>query len=442
MTSGRARLVAPRSWSLWSQPRRVITYVLIMTVAATATTLLALSLDPIPARDLGVFAVLVACCIGYGEASRRTERARRQYSGTPHIDLNSVWMFAAVLLLHPALTTALIIIFYGHRWLRVAHRVVHRMVFNIAASICSAGAAVGFLAAVGHYHAFADLPRDIPTFGLVAAAAAVFLITNTALVCTAVALSSPNPTLRTVTADWSDYALEAATLALGALLAWALADWPVMALPVIAVTLVLHGKVLMRQLREAARTDAKTGLLNTDAWYDAAHRELTRAGRHGPPAGLLMIDLDHFKRINDTYGHLAGDDALRAVAHTITEQVRGYDLVGRFGGEEFVVLLPATDPPHLVSIAERIRDRIAALVLPVRANHGTVLLRDITASIGIAVHPNHGDQLEQLFTAADTALLDAKKAGRNQVAYATEPSTSDPAAATAPRKHFDGTNSP
>jgi diguanylate cyclase (GGDEF)-like protein len=414
---GRIKVISPADWSLWEQPRRVVVYVLATTLTAAAATLLALTVESVPATDLDVFALLVACCVVYGEASRRMERAWRQYSASPHIDLYSVWMFAAVLLLHPALTAVLIATFYAHRW----SRVVHRVVFNVAASICSAAAASGLLALVDHYHVFATLPRDVPNFGLVAVAAAVFLLVNTVLVCTAVALSTPNPTLRSVTADWSDYRLEAATLALGALLAWALVDWPPMALPVIGVTLVLRGKVLMRQLREAARTDAKTGLLNTDGWYEAAHREIARAGRQGPHVGVLVVDLDHFKRVNDNHGHLAGDDALRAVARSISAQVRRYDVVGRFGGEEFLVLLPAVDPPTLVSIAERIRDQISKLVLPVRANRGTVLLRDLTASVGIAVHPAHGKHLDGLLRAADAALFEAKAAGRNRIAYASEP---------------------
>jgi diguanylate cyclase len=258
---------------------------------------------------------------------------------------------------------------------------------------------------------------------VIAAAAGVFLLVNSVLVSAAVALSAVDPSLRTATAEWSDYGLEAATLALGALLGWALADWPVMVVPVVGVTLALHGKVLFRQLQEAARRDAKTGLLNTAAWYEAAHREIDRAARHGTTVGVLIIDLDYFKLVNDDHGHLAGDEVLLAVAGTIAAEVRGYDVVGRFGGEEFLAVLPAVDATQLVAVAERIRLRIAELVLPINGHRGVVLFRGLTASIGIAVFPQHAGTLDKLVRAADGALFAAKTAGRDriQLAGATAP---------------------
>jgi diguanylate cyclase (GGDEF)-like protein len=399
----------------------VVGYVLAVNVVTVGLIALTLCLTPIPGSDLGYFATLLACCVGYGEASRRIERLRRQHSGTPHVDLNSVWMFAGVLLLHPALVAVLIATFHVHRWVRVAHRMVYRVTFSASAGMLSAFAASGLLALVGHYHAFHDMPHNAANLGLVAAAAVLCLVLNLTLVSVAVALSSTNPSLRTTTADLSDYALEAASLGLAALLAWALVDWAAMALAVIGVTLVLHGKVLIRQLKEAARTDPKTGLLNTAAWYEAGRREIERAGRQGSTVGVLVIDLDHFKRVNDDYGHMAGDEVLVAVAETIANQVRGYDVVGRFGGEEFLALLPDIDGAHLVQAAERIRREIAELVLPVDSHQGVVLFRGLTASIGIAVFPQHGDLLEKLLRAADGALFAAKAAGRNQIQLATVP---------------------
>jgi diguanylate cyclase (GGDEF)-like protein len=418
MTAGRIRFARPSAWSLVAQRPRVIGYVLAVDVAAVALVPISLWLTPIPRSDYGYFAILIACCVGYGEASRRIERLRRQSSSTPHIDLNSVWMFACVLLLHPALTAALIVTFHTHRWMRVAHRIVHRVTFSAAAAICSAGAATLFLVALGRYHTFATGHRDAAMFAVVAGAAAVFIAVNSVLVSTAVALSIPNPSLRTVTADPSDYGLEAATLALGALLGWSLADWPWMIVPIVGITLVLHGKVLIRQLKEAATTDAKTGLLNTEAWYAAARREISRAERHEATVGVLIIDLDHFKRVNDDHGHLAGDEVLIAVAEAITGQVRGYDVIGRFGGEEFLALLPDIDSQHLVAVAERIRREIAGLVLPVTGHRGTVLFRGLTASVGIAVYPQHGAELDDVLRAADSALFSAKAAGRNQIQLA------------------------
>jgi diguanylate cyclase (GGDEF)-like protein len=416
--SGRVRLVNPASWSLWAQPRWVIGCVLIVDLAAVASTLSTLVLTPVPVTDRGTFAVLLLCCLGYGEASRPVERMHLRYLRTPFMDLNSVWIFAAALLLHPALAAVLVVVLHLHRWVRVAHRPVHRVTFSAATQVGSVLATTGLLAMTGHYHAFADLPRDLVGFGVIVAAGAAFLVVNSVLVAAVVALSIADPSLRRITPDWGDYGLEGATLALGALLAWALVDWPAMTVAIVGVTLVLHGRVLIRQLREAARTDAKTGLLNTTAWYDAARRELERARRHVSTVGVLIIDLDHFKQVNDDHGHLAGDEVLVAVAKAIGAQVRAYDLVGRFGGDEFVVLLPGIAGADLEAVAERIRATISGLVLESAATQGAVPFRGQTASIGVALFPRHGDALDALLRVADRALFEAKSGGRDRVRLA------------------------
>ena len=157
---------------------------------------------------------------------------------------------------------------------------------------------------------------------------------------------------------------------------------------IVGITLVLHRCVLLRQLRQQASTDGKTGLLNADAWQRAARRILFRIGRLASGGSLLIVDLDHFKAVNDRYGHPVGDEVLRAVAETLRAELRTDDLIGRFGGEEFTVLLAGEQP-----------------------------LR-VTASIGIAEHPTHGSTVEALIRAADSALYDAKAAGRDRTRVA------------------------
>ncbi|HEX4222891.1 MAG TPA: GGDEF domain-containing protein, partial [Pseudonocardiaceae bacterium] len=211
----------------------------------------------------------------------------------------------------------------------------------------------------------------------------------------------------------ADYALEAATIALGILLAWALVDWPIALLLIVGITLMLHRSVLIRQLRVQARTDPKTGLLNVKSWSEAAAAELDRARREGTSTSLLMLDLDRFKLINDRFGHLAGDKFLLAVADTLRGEIRASDLVGRFGGEEFVVLLPNTTGEHAHAIAERIRGRIASAAVPLGV-HSVEPPGPGTVSIGVATSPLHGDTLDDVLEAADNALYQAKTAGRNR----------------------------
>ena len=183
---------------------------------------------------------------------------------------------------------------------------------------------------------------------------------------------------------------------------------------VIPPILVLHRAILVHRLERRAQTDAKTGLLNASAWTARAGRALRAAEDEATAAGLLILDLDHFKAVNDTYGHLAGDDVLGAVADALHDEVREQDLVGRFGGEEFVVLLPRLgegDEQELRRIAERIRRRVRSLEVPA----GGRRVSGVTTSIGAAVHPTDGSSLNALVATADAALYLAKQAGRDSV---------------------------
>jgi diguanylate cyclase (GGDEF)-like protein len=175
------------------------------------------------------------------------------------------------------------------------------------------------------------------------------------------------------------------------------------------------------QLTAAARMDAKTGLLNVAAWQREADAEIARALRRGESVALLLADVDHFKEINDTHGHLIGDDMLRALAGELRQQVRKSDIVGRFGGEEFVVLLPHTTAVEACRIAERLRR--AAGALAVLAGEGSV---GATISIGVAALYQHGRELFELLAAADLALYRAKHTGRDRVCLYNPQAVSDP----------------
>jgi diguanylate cyclase (GGDEF)-like protein len=162
------------------------------------------------------------------------------------------------------------------------------------------------------------------------------------------------------------------------------------------------------ELRARARTDELTHLPNFRAFREQIEGEIERAGRYPSSFGVLVLDLDHFKKYNDTYGHLAGNDALRRVSETIRETVRVVDFAARYGGEEFAVIAPEVDVPALTVIAERVRASIEALPAP---PDGTRL----TVSIGAALFPLDGADPEALFHAADERLYAAKHAGRNRV---------------------------
>ena len=213
-----------------------------------------------------------------------------------------------------------------------------------------------------------------------------------------------------------------ATLSLGALTAVSVTLNPWLVLLVLVPLVVLHRADMARQLEQRAAMDGKTGLLNAAAWHDKAERALRRAQRQGAAAGVLILDLDHFKSVNDTYGHLAGDEVLAAVAATLRAEVREGDVVGRFGGEEFVVLLRDLDLTsagrrQMATIAERIRARVAELAVAVHTPDGPLTIDGVSTSVGAVFDLGRTCTLQQVLGAADAALYSAKRDGRNLVRF-------------------------
>lgn len=173
--------------------------------------------------------------------------------------------------------------------------------------------------------------------------------------------------------------------------------------------LVMHRARAEHRLRHLATFDALTGLFNRRAFMDLAQRELARCARAKAPWALLLIDLDHFKKVNDRFGHQAGDRLLEAAGAELRRCVRREDLAGRYGGEEFCVLLPGADAGTAAEVGERVREAFAA-----RALAG--LPEEVTASVGVAaVDAQAASGLDAVIARADRALYRAKRAGRNRV---------------------------
>jgi diguanylate cyclase (GGDEF)-like protein len=166
-----------------------------------------------------------------------------------------------------------------------------------------------------------------------------------------------------------------------------------------------------QKLQEQAISDSLTGLYNRRYLNEFLPRELARSGRNAVPVAVMLIDLDHFKRVNDSFGHEAGDIVLKAVGALLKEKVRGSDIACRFGGEEFALVLPETGEEPATRRAEDIRLAISALEL----SHAGKRLGKIAASFGIALFPDHAQDTDDLLRVADVALYAAKGAGRNRV---------------------------
>ncbi len=186
------------------------------------------------------------------------------------------------------------------------------------------------------------------------------------------------------------------------------------------------------KLRDALRIqsvrDALTGLYNRRYLEETLDREIRRAGRAVQSLGILILDLDHFKRFNDTYGHDAGDTVLRETASFLLKNVRAEDFVCRFGGEEFVIILPTAGLEGSRARGERLRSKMRELNIM----HQGKALGTVTFSVGVAAFPEHGVSPKELMLAADAALYEAKRGGRDQVAVASSITTGEAATESSP----------
>lgn len=185
------------------------------------------------------------------------------------------------------------------------------------------------------------------------------------------------------------------------------------ALEMLAATaaIAIQNAHLFAQVQQLATVDPLTGVPNRRSFYDAASREIDRCARYGHHLSVIMIDADHFKSVNDQYGHMAGDQVLSAIAARCQDNLREVDMVARYGGEEFVVLLPETSHPQALQVAERLRERIVSTPIPTDA--GPV---SVTISLGVASSAGPPTPpIDDLLELADRALYSAKAAGRDQV---------------------------
>ncbi|MBB4933258.1 diguanylate cyclase (GGDEF)-like protein [Lipingzhangella halophila] len=373
------------------------------------------AVTPARAEEVATFGALVLCAATCVEAMRRL--------GTPSglaRDLLGAWWLPAILLLPPMYSLFMPIPVYLHLQYRIRRTVVHRRVLN-AASVALAG----FVSSWAFHALLGPAPVQAVSMSVQTAektlltplglfwgvlCCALFTVLNTAVVAIAVRLSAPETPWRRLLWDREALVIDSAEVCVGmtvAILAGVSVPLLVIALP--PVTL-LQRSLLYEQLQVAARTDPKTGLLNAATWEREAGAHLTRALHGRRSVTLLLIDIDHFKQVNDTHGHMFGDHVLLGVARTLTHHLRPSDLLGRFGGEEFVVLLPGADMAEGCRVAERLRSRVERTELVAGGKSVT-----ITVSIGVALFQAHGDDVIELLASADHGLYRAKDAGRNRV---------------------------
>jgi diguanylate cyclase (GGDEF)-like protein len=427
---GRGHVLAVRDWQLWTLPGRLVCYVLAVVAAYAAAIGAAASSTSLQPRDLAVFGVLLACSAASVELTRRAGENAGLIK-----DVFGVWELPIAILLPPlfaliAPISRMVLL----QW-RIRRTLPHRRVFSAAAVGLSLGAAsVTFHGLAGTVHAAApgSLGFAVAWSLLAVLSAGVNSGMNKLLVGIVVKGSDPGAQVVRSLFRREPLYNDLAEMCIAVVIAYGVMTNLLVAVFALPFVTLLQRSLRHDQLVHASRIDGKTGLLNAGTWEREAATQVTRAARTRTPLAVALVDIDHFKTVNDTYGHLVGDRALKEIGDAFKLLLRDYDLVGRFGGEEFVLLLPQTREHDAYRIAERIRTYIAGAPIRAAAEPGADPVR-VTVSIGMAALDSYRRDLTELLAAADGALYRAKQAGRNQVHMVTSDATGAGDSAVAPR---------
>jgi diguanylate cyclase (GGDEF)-like protein len=416
-------LTWPWHYPLFAEPLPLVGYVIAVFACYLAFAVLEAAATPLAGGDVMLFAALMCCGAICVEATRRLGQPTGVWR-----DLLSAWWLPVTLLLPPLYALTAPALLGLLIYLRVRRGAVYRRMFSsvalglsgacasalfrVLAPVAPAGQSAVWLTYPGP-NAWLLRPRQAAA---AIGCAVVFGVLNACLVAVAAWLADPAARLADMLWDRERILLDLTETCVGILVTISCALSALLLLIALPPVVLLQRSMLHSQLKAQARTDAKTGVLNAGAWQDEADLAVSRARRRREALAVLLADVDHFKQVNDTHGHLVGDAMLRTLAADMRQQVRECDLVGRFGGEEFAVVLSDTTAEEACRVAERIR-RGAGIVKVLTADS----IVGVTVSIGVAALGRHGGDLGELLGAADRALYRAKHAGRDRVCLAEPP---------------------
>jgi len=391
-----------RSWDLWHERALVACYVIGLFTLWAVVLGVALVTTSVQRDHLLTFALLLGCGAVALEATRR----QGEPAGILAKDLLSAWYLPIACILPPVYSLLAPIVFMTLTQFRVRRAPVYRRTFSVASIGLTNGlTAVGFQAVAATWSPeLAPGLAVLPWTASALAFAVLAIFVSNALVAIAVKASSPEQTLRAQLFDSESLVIDWGEVCIGVILALLCSLNPVLALVALTPVVLLQRGLLHDQLSAAARLDSKTALLNAPSWEREANSEITRAVRTRTALSVLLLDLDHFKQVNDFFGHMVGDDVIRAVAGVLRAQTRDYDLCARFGGDEFAVLLPQSDGEEAARTAQRIQRHISGLGVPAGETFVAV-----SASIGVAELTSPEQDVTDLLAAADVELYKAKR---------------------------------
>jgi diguanylate cyclase (GGDEF)-like protein len=407
---GRANV---REWAWWQLPLSLRVYVGAIPFVALAVIGYAIPNTSWSVSDLGKFLLLLACGLISVAATPRIAYLR---SGTVK-DFITAWVLPVAVLLPPVYTMLIPIpLFFLTQW-RVHRGVVYRRVFS--------GAAIGLAYTAGglvfrafpHSFAGGTIGTGVHALTWVVAVAVCELVGGRGhqlLILGGIKLSDPGVKIPKTELNREAMVGVFAEFDLAVLITIVVAVSPALAICAVPTVLLARRFMMHGPLVEQTRIDTKTGLLNAMTWEHEATTEVERAIRLNAPLAVALVDIDHFKRVNDTYGHLVGDRVLRAVVDGLRSQLRVYDLAGRFGGEEFILLLPQAREADARAVAERLRQYVGSLEIPIDDEPDCRIFVRLTISVGVAALDGEQRELTDLMAAADAALYYAKETGRNK----------------------------
>jgi diguanylate cyclase (GGDEF)-like protein len=413
ITRGALMRANVRTWGWWQLPWVLRAYVGVVVLAGAALAGFVATRTTWHVDDALKYLLLLGCGLVSVAATPRS--AYRQ--GRITADFITVWVLPVAILLPPVYAMTMPVPLYVLTQWRVHRGAVYRRVFTVANIALTYGAASLLFRAFPASFAgsFIGTGTHALTWALaVAACEQVARKAHQALIMGAIKLS--DPTARLVEQELSRELLVAdfAEFDLGVLITLVVAVNVILAFLAVPTVLLARRFMMHGPLVEQSRLDTKTGLLNASTWEREASIEVDRAVRTHSPLAVALVDIDHFKLVNDTYGHLVGDRVLKAVTDALRGQLRNYDLAGRFGGEEFIILLPQATESAARTVAERLRTHIAGLAIPIDDEPDCMTFVRLTISVGVAALGGVSRELTDLMAAADAALYYAKETGRNK----------------------------
>jgi diguanylate cyclase (GGDEF)-like protein len=403
-----------RGWPVWALREPLRSYLIGITMLAAGVAVPAAVRTSWRPYDVAVFAGLLTCGLLAIESTRRVTEVH----GTVSRDLQTVWYLAIAIVLPPACALLAPLPLTAYRLWRVRRGFVYRRVFSNATIMLAYGvASVTFLAVPPRIAGAAPGGGShvLTWVAVVAGCGLLAWVINNSLLLGAIRLADSEVRVRNLFGNREALTSDLIELSLAVSLALVVAINPVLMALALPSVLLYRRYMMSAQLITQARIDPKTGLLNAGTWRHEAEVEFARALRGSDPLALVIVHIDHLKSVHDTAGRPAGDQVLRAIASTITENLRGHDLLGRFGAEEFAALLPRSGGAEARRITERLRDHIAGQPIAIEDGSRTGFVFRLTVSIGIATADHSRRTLTELIGAADTALTEAQATGRNRV---------------------------